>query len=120
MKDMNEVYKKIKNNYPKIKVRLEENEKITSKFSEPYKIIVNDSSKEIVAYEYFVELVYKNKIITHCHPDNYDDLYDSIIYYLKEDPVKIEKIIKKSSFITRIILILIILIFSILIELVSK
>lgn len=120
MKSMNEVYNKIKKEYPQLKVKLDENKTITERFQDPHSIVIKDQEKEIIACEEVVELLYKGENITHSHPEDYDDIYDSIKYYLKEEPEKIKKSIKKAYWLQMIVLIIGFLILLVIKELLTK
>lgn len=83
MKNMYDVYERIKKEYKNIDIKLEHEECI--------RIYVDEY--EIESCEDFTVLAKNNREITHIHHEQYDDVYSSIKNYI-DDRNKIEKEIK--------------------------
>ena len=100
MKNMYEVYEKIKKEYKNIDIKLEHEECI--------RIYVDEY--EIESCEDFTALAKNNKLITHIHHEEYVDVYNSIKNYI-DNKKKIEKEIKMNELKIYLFSILIVVIF---------
>ena len=100
MKNMYEVYEKIKKEYKDIDIKLEHEECI--------RIYVDEY--EIESCEDFTVLAKNNKSITHIHHEEYVDVYNSIKNYI-DNKKKIEKEIKINELKIYLFSILIVVIF---------
>ena len=100
MKNMYEVYEKIKKEYKNIDIKLEHEECI--------RIYVDEY--EIESCEDFTVLAKNNKSITHIHHEEYVDVYNSIKNYI-DNKKEIEKEIKTNELKIYLFSILIVVIF---------
>lgn len=83
MKNMREVYERIKEEYKDIDIKLEYEECIR----------INVGEYEIESCDDFTVLAKNNKSITHIHHEEYEDVYNSIKNYI-DNKKEIEKEIK--------------------------
>ena len=84
MKNINDVYKRLKKEYPKLKIL----------YTDKYTIVIEIEEYKIEAYEETVNFCKNKKWISHRHSNyDYNELYNDIIYYIEN-----RKIIKKHGF----------------------
>lgn len=94
MDNMNDIYKKITDQYKNLNIKLNNNEEI----------IIRENDKEIKAYKDSVIYFYKGKSIAHSHNETYKDVYKSIEYYLEKEPNYFIKQHKKDCIIKWIVI----------------
>ncbi len=110
MNNMEDVYKKIIDQYKSLDVKLNDDEEI----------IIKTNDKEIKAYKDGVLYYYKGEGLAHSHDETYEEVYESIEYYLEKEPDYFIKMHKKDQIIKWIIIITLALILSIIKEFINK
>lgn len=105
MKDINDVYKKLKKEYPNLKIT----------YTDGYTILIEIKDYKIEAYEETVNFFKKSKCITHTHSDyDYNKLYNKIVYYIDN-----RNKIKRQVLIGKVDTFLILLVFALLVLLIK-
>lgn len=80
MKNMNDIFLELKVNYKELDIKL----------GEQNSIIITIEQCKIEVFDDLINVLYKNRIVTHYHIDNYDNAYKIITFYI-ENKGNIEK-----------------------------
>lgn len=103
MQNMSDISKKLNQQYKNISIKLNKNEEL----------IIRKKDIEIKAYENLVLYFYKEKSIAHSHDSTYEEVYESIKYYLDTKPSYFIKKNKRNQLISILILIIFFIIFEV-------